>query len=67
MEQFRRNSRGTACPGKGKESAHSFIHSVNIYWEQARCQFFACVGEFMGAMRLEFKCLRKEQRPKPEW
>lgn len=53
-------------PRKGKENS-SFIHSVNIYWEPARCQFFAFVGESMRAMRLEFKCLHKEQRPEPEW
>lgn len=44
MEQFRRNSLGTV-PRKGKEN-NSFIHSINIYWEPARCQFFTLMGAF---------------------
>lgn len=39
---------------------------MTIYWAPAMCQFSAIVGEFRRAIRLEFKCLPKEERPEPE-
>ena len=61
MEQFRRNSLGTTFPGKGRKTTHSFIQQI---FTGHLTGASAIVGEFMRAMRL--KCLRQDQRPKPE-
>lgn len=64
MEPFRRNSSGTTSHEREGER---LVHSFNKYnWAPVRCWFSAFVGEVGRAIRLELKCVHKEQRPEPE-